>query len=120
MYAEQLPESHCRSVGGSDAYIFPCRSDPRTRIKRIQSKLHFQLVFSLLQEIFSTVYYNKTLNVTVYECEVSVVREVEFAVYRLVIVFAVPALLMCFFYARVIKALWICTKAMTAMTRVYR
>lgn len=65
-------------------------------------------------------YYNATHSVTVYHCATGGDHDLVFAVYRLVIVFLLPALLMSFFYARVIKALWVSTKKMTAMTRVYR
>ncbi|RXG60558.1 hypothetical protein Avbf_10008, partial [Armadillidium vulgare] len=41
----------------------------------------------ITHEIFATTYYNKTYNVTIYECEVNVDHELEFALYRLVIFF---------------------------------
>lgn len=65
-------------------------------------------------------YFNATHSVTVYHCATVGDHGMIFAVYRLVIVFILPALLMSFFYVRVIKALWVSTKKMTAMTRVYR
>ncbi|KAK3879995.1 hypothetical protein Pcinc_015477 [Petrolisthes cinctipes] len=74
----------------------------------------------LSQDVYSVTYYNATHNVTVYHCDTEGDHAIPFAVYRLVIVFILPALFMSFFYARVIKALWVSTKKMTAMTRVYR
>ncbi|XP_045608279.1 allatostatin-A receptor [Procambarus clarkii] len=71
------------------------------------------------QDVYSMTYYNANHSVTVYHCATGGDHGMLFAVYRLVIVFVLPALLMSFFYARVIKALWVSTKKMTAMTRVY-
>ncbi|KAK3852754.1 hypothetical protein Pcinc_040670 [Petrolisthes cinctipes] len=73
-----------------------------------------------VSDVYSVTYYNATHNVTVYHCDTEGDHAIPFAVYRLVIVFILPALFMSFFYARVIKALWVSTKKMTAMTRVYR
>ncbi|XP_069994926.1 allatostatin-A receptor-like isoform X2 [Penaeus vannamei] len=73
----------------------------------------------MTQDVYSMTYYNATHSVTVYHCATGGDHDLVFAVYRLVIVFLLPALLMSFFYARVIKALWVSTKKMTAMTRVY-
>ncbi|XP_066948305.1 galanin receptor 2a-like isoform X2 [Macrobrachium rosenbergii] len=71
------------------------------------------------QDVYSVTYYNATDSVTVYHCDTGGDHGMLFAVYRLVIVFLLPALLMSFFYARVIKALWVSTKNITQMTRVY-
>ncbi|XP_069939716.1 allatostatin-A receptor-like [Cherax quadricarinatus] len=71
------------------------------------------------QDVYSMTYYNASHSVTVYHCATGGDHGTLFAVYRLVIVFVIPALFMSFFYARVIKALWVSTKKMTAMTRVY-
>ncbi|XP_042871095.1 galanin receptor 2a-like isoform X2 [Penaeus japonicus] len=73
----------------------------------------------MTQDVYSMTYFNATHSVTVYHCATGGDHDLVFAVYRLVIVFLLPALLMSFFYARVIKALWVSTKKMTAMTRVY-
>ncbi|XP_050728245.1 allatostatin-A receptor-like isoform X2 [Eriocheir sinensis] len=71
------------------------------------------------QDVYSVTYFNVTHNVTVTHCDTGGDHDLTFAVYRLVIVFLLPALFMSFFYARVIKALWVSTKTMSAMTRVY-
>ncbi|XP_063866283.1 galanin receptor type 2-like isoform X2 [Scylla paramamosain] len=71
------------------------------------------------QDVYSMTYFNATHNVTVYHCATGGEHDLVFAVYRLIIVFLLPALFMSFFYARVIKALWVSTKTMSAMTRVY-
>ncbi|XP_050728236.1 cholecystokinin receptor type A-like isoform X2 [Eriocheir sinensis] len=71
------------------------------------------------QDVYSVTYCNVTHNVTVYHCDTGGDHDLTFAVYRLVIVFLLPALFMSFFYARVIKALWVSTRTMSAMTRVY-
>ncbi|XP_045104581.1 allatostatin-A receptor-like isoform X2 [Portunus trituberculatus] len=71
------------------------------------------------QDVYSMTYFNATHNVTVYHCATGGELDLIFAVYRLIIVFLLPALFMSFFYARVIKALWVSTRTMSAMTRVY-
>ncbi|XP_071524494.1 cholecystokinin receptor type A-like [Panulirus ornatus] len=71
------------------------------------------------QDVYSMTYFNATHSVTVNHCATIGDHGMIFAVYRLVIVFLLPALLMSFFYVRVIKALWVSTKKMTAMTHVY-
>nr|XP_027235612.1 LOW QUALITY PROTEIN: cholecystokinin receptor type A-like [Penaeus vannamei] len=86
----------------------------QTVIKILESVSH-----SNSKDVYSMTYYNATHSVTVYHCATGGDHDLVFAVYRLVIVFLLPALLMSFFYARVIKALWVSTKKMTAMTRVY-
>ena len=87
---------------------------------QIMKRLEIDYNFSNLQEIIETTYFNETMNVTVYECRFNVMYEMTFAIYRLIIVFALPFLLMTGFYCHVIKTLWISTKIMTAMTRSYR
>ncbi|XP_042224650.1 allatostatin-A receptor-like [Homarus americanus] len=73
----------------------------------------------ITQDVYSMTYFNATHSVTVYHCATDGDHGMMFAVYRLVIVFLLPAIFMSIFYARVIKALWVSTKKMTAMTRVY-
>jgi 7 transmembrane receptor (rhodopsin family). len=72
-----------------------------------------------LQETFTIVYSNNVTHVTLHYCN-ETQQSGKFAIYQLVVLFAVPGTLMVVCYTYVIRELWRSTRKMQALTNSMR
>uniref|UniRef100_T1JNM4 G-protein coupled receptors family 1 profile domain-containing protein n=1 Tax=Strigamia maritima TaxID=126957 RepID=T1JNM4_STRMM len=105
--------------------VFPMRSRSLCTMHNCRRALFAVWVMSVLitvpvlftKDTYSLVFCNETVRVRIYYCnDADGSTALFFAIYRLLILFLIPAALMIFCYAVVIKELWISTVTMQALT----
>lgn len=75
------------------------------------------LILTGVQSTYSMTYYNNETQITAYYCfEKSDSWAIYFAIYELMTLFVIPAMLMVFCYFRVIRELWTSTRVITILT----